>query len=452
MSNGKKRQTHRLTPVGAYAKNTGPLKGWCAAQASNQQKRPMRNEEESPVSQKVGRIALAVALIVLGVVWIIDTWQNTQITRFVAHLWPALLIVLGVEWVAAAARGAHPRIDGGAVALLAVVALIAANFGGSWQWSLGPGIQHAQAFPVPDPPSPSAAPGLPAMPALAAAPHLFGDVSQEVVLTYDGDAAGMQELRVNGEGNGDIRVEQGDKFHVELRVTGYGRDENAAIANARLVRLSVQQGPTTEVRAERPASLQKLRLSFVVTVPPAVKVKLETASGSIVVTGRQADVTAQTSSGSIRVDEVKGAADLRSASGSLTAVTIGGDLAASSSSGRIEATAVQGAVRVSGASGSVLLQQVAGRVSAESVSGSVSVTTDQVGGDYALTTTSGSVSLTISASASVSVNARTTSGAVSGPSWLGNGEGRGSRSGSQGGGEHKVVLRTISGSVRLAVR
>ncbi|MDB4897814.1 MAG: hypothetical protein JWN15_4076 [Firmicutes bacterium] len=415
MSNGKKRQTHRLTPVGAYAKNTGPLKGWCAAQASNQQKRRMRNEEESPVSQKVGRIALALALIVLGVVWIIDTWQNTQITRFVAHLWPALLIVLGVEWVAAAARGAHPHIDGGAVALLAVVALFAANFGGSWPWSFGPGIQHAVAFPVPDPPSPPAASGLSAMPALATAPHLFGDVSREVVLTYDGDAAGMQELRVNGEGNGDIRVEQGDKFHVELRVTGYGRDENAAIANADLVRLSVQQGPTTEVRAERP-SLQKLGLAFVVTVPPAVKVTLETASGSIIVSGRQGDVTAQSSSGSIRIDEVKGA------------------------------------VRVSSASGSVLLQQVAGKVSAESVSGSVSVTTDQVGGDYALTTTSGSVSLVIPATASVSVNARTTSGAVSGPSWLGTGAGRGSMSGSQGDGAHKVVLRTISGSVRLAVR
>jgi hypothetical protein len=411
----------------------------------------MRNEEESPVSQKVGRIALALALIALGVVWIIDTWQNTQITRFVAHLWPALIIVLGVEWVAAAARGAHPRVDGGAVALLAVVALIAANFGGSWQWSFAPGIQQTQAFSVPDPPPPPAAPDLPAIPALAAAPRLFGDVSQEIVLTHDGDAAGMQELRVNGEDNGDIRVQQGDKFHVELLVTGYGRDENAAIANARLVRLSVEQGPTTEVRAERPTSLQKHRLSFVVTVPPAVKVKLETASGSIVVTGRQADVTAQSSSGSISVDEVTGAADLRSASGSLAAVSIGGDLEASSSSGRIEAKSVQGAVRVSGASGAVLLQQVAGKVSVESVSGSVSVTTDQVGGDYAVTTTSGGVNLAFPASASVSVNARTSSGAVSGPSWLG-GQGRGSRSGSQGGGEHKVVLRTLSGSVRLAVR
>jgi hypothetical protein len=342
------------------------------------------------MNQKVGRITLAVALIVLGGVLIADTWQGTQITSWVARLWPGLLILLGLEWIAAATRGESPRVDGGAIALLVIVALVASSYG---SFRRGPVRRQGFSWQAPS------VPAVPSVPVPPAVPRLFGDVAEEVVLNHEGDAKGMRALTVNGEGVGDIRVEQGDKFRVELRVTGYGRDAASARENAGQFRLDIRpEGESTRVGVTRPAQSQKFGLVFTITVPPEVGVNLETSSGTIAVTGRTGNVQARTSSGSIDV------------------------------------------------------QNAGGKVSAQSSSGNISLITDRVGGEYDLTASSGNVRLTIPASAGVSLDARTSSGTVTGPSWLTLGEGRGSATGTQGDGTYKITVRTSSGSIQVDAR
>lgn len=389
--------------------------------------------------QKVGRYTLALALIVIGGALIYDNLKGTSATWYVVHLWPAILILLGLEWLLLSTRigaGDKLRVDGGAIVGVVVVALVASGINAAWR---GP-IRNFN-FRGPEiviPPIPS----MPSMPSI----NPFSAVSDDVVKTFEGDAATLKDLTVTA-GSGHINVVPSDTFKVEMHVRGYGRDKQEAEQNAQRVELLVTPGATTTVRAQWPPSLTRMDVDFEIYAPAAANARLDTSSGRISVKDRTGGVYAQSSSGGVQVENVMGSVDLRASSGNITALGVQGDVVVTSSSGSILVRKAGGTVKANATSGTVLIEDPSGAVSAQASSGNVTVSAYQVGGNYDLGASSGHVQLNMPASAAVNVTARATSGHVAGPAWLTIGEGRNSGSGTNGDGTFRVNIRTSSGGI-----
>lgn len=395
--------------------------------------------------QKVGRLTLAAALIILGAVLVVDNLLQTQLSWFLARIWPVLLILLGLEWIYAAGRlqsgSERVRTDGGAIALLVIVAIVAANVGAPRRSPFSIGAPHLE-FSIASPPSP---PSIPPIPGFSSA-----SVPGEHRLTRLFEA-GARELSLNA-GAGSIEVVEGQQLQVDLHVTAYGRDRAEAEALAQRIELRAEVGSSVRLSPQIPAGLNRIDLRFTVTVPKGMALRLDTASGAISVQPREGDLSAQTSSGAIQVEQLTGNADLRSASGAITARTVTGHATATTSSGRILLERVTGDVRATSTSGAVTVIEPAGTVSSQASSGAVQLTASLIGGDYDLGSVSGRVLFQMPAGAGVTLDARSSSGTVSGPPWLTIGEGRNSGTGTQGDGAYQVKIRTSSGGISIEAR
>jgi DUF4097 and DUF4098 domain-containing protein YvlB len=395
------------------------------------------------MTRKVGRVTLAAALIIAGAVILIDNLFHSQISWYVARLWPAIIILVGLEWLTASARGQRdgvkPAADAGAVVLLVIVAMIAAS---ASSWDRSP-FQRRVAndinvdVNIPDITFPN---------------FSIGGVTVDSVQTAPLTVDAIQELSA-ATTSGDITVQEGNEAKVEMRVHAYGNTRADAERAAQEFVLRVEGGARTTLRVQRP-TVGRGDASLVITLPRSAKLALnaEASSGSINVAGREGNVILASSSGSLRVDRVQGNVDLRTSSGSITVNDVNGSLSATASSGSIIVTGVTGDAKVGSTSGSVNLNEVGGKINAQASSGSVTVNTDTVGGDYDIGAVSGGVRLTVPASAGISVTARASSGQVNGPSWLTIGEGRNSGSGQQGDGKFKMNLHSTSGEIRITTR
>ncbi|HWI66527.1 MAG TPA: DUF4097 family beta strand repeat-containing protein [Symbiobacteriaceae bacterium] len=405
------------------------------------------------MSRKVGRITLAAALMIAGVVVLIDNTLNTSFSWYAGRLWPVLLVGLGLEWVASATRsereGSRTTADPGAIVGLIVVALIASSVS---SWGRAPFrfennvVENRPEFHIEvTPPTPPTV-RTPVLP--------FGNVSADMVQTADLNLSQLQDLSVTTT-SGDVTVQEGSRPMVEMRVRAYAGTAAAAEALARQVQLRVDaSGSRTTVTGERPTSGARLEVSFIITLPREanVRLKVDSASGSVTVYDRNGDVTLSSNSGSIRAERVKGRVDVRATSGSVVVLNVEGDVAATSSSGSLQVEAITGSAKVGATSGSVILRDISGKVSAQSSSGGVNIDTGIIGGDWDINAVSGGVRMMMPASAGATVTARASSGRVTGPNWLTIGEGRNSGSGTLNDGAFKVNIRTSSGDIRLETR
>ncbi len=380
---------------------------------------------------RVGRITLALVLIAAGAVLVYDNLTGTALAGLFFRLWPAVMIMLGIEWVVAASLSEQRvQTDGGAIALLIIAAIIMGTVGAaynsfrtfrSWDFSFV---------------SPTV-------------PGFFSQVVSPTIASTETPVVDGLEQLVLDSGSASVQVEPGDALRMDLEVRAHGRDQEEAEQNARLVKLDVTAGATTMAVLRVPSGISLQSLLIRVTLPSDVDLTVESISGSVQVRDMAAPVAVKSSSGSIRLERVAGAVDLQSSSGSIHAYQITGDARVVSSSGSIRLEQVDGRLDASSSSGSINVVGVTGQVSAQASSGSVTVESDQMGGPYDLGAVSGSIRLVLPASAGMTVDARSSSGTVSGPSWLTLGEGRGSGTGSQGDGAHRVTIRTTSGSISL---
>lgn len=383
------------------------------------------------MSQHVGRLTLAFALMIIGVSLIIDNLLQTEIAVYVGHLWPVLLMALGLEWIWAAGRldaGQKMRMDLPALIMLGLVAVGLA----AWsevrldrRWR-----SETHRFPprieshVPSPPSPPSPPS-------ALRPPFLATLPATVETTYDTFDPAVNRIEISDSSAG-ITVRSGSKLQVKLKATGYGSSETDAQENARSLRLQVTAaGGAAKVSVERLRTLNRFGLTYEVEVPSGVNVTVRSSSGSVVVEG------------------IDGAVDVTAASGHIRIGEIAGSVSASSSSGSMDLERISGNLKANANSGSIRIKDVQGAVSAQASSGSIQVESLQVGGPYDLTASSGGVRLKLPGSANVAVKARASSGTVTGPRWLTIGEGRNSGSGALGTGQHEVTIRTSSGSIHV---
>jgi hypothetical protein len=403
------------------------------------------------MTQRIGRLTLAIALIGVGAAILMDNLYGTDLIWFMARLWPGMLVLLGLEWLWASARsretGAHPRTDGGAIALLIVVGIIAATTsaaqGVANRWvQFGPRVTVS----VPEIHAPQIDVNIPPIPAIS-----FGNTPAEITLGQDLNEADLKELLVTTSA-ASVTVTEGARPRVELRVRAWGNTQQNAENLARETQLKVEaDNGRTRVRAVRNNN-GRFDDEFFITLPRdmATALQVDTSSGLVTVGGHFGNVAVQTSSGSVRVERIGGDLDVRTSSGAITAQDIDGKLAATTSSGSIQADRVAGEVKANSTSGSVRVTGPRDKVVAQTSSGAISVATNEVNADYELSAGSGSVYLALTNNASVKLNARASSGTVTAPSWATIGEGRNSATGEVGGGDHEITIRTTSGSIAVS--
>lgn len=381
----------------------------------------------------VGRLTLAASLIILGVAFMVDNLMDWRIAWWLARLWPLLLIGFGLEWVWAAQSGDSDRRlrpDSGAVAMLVLLGIASAIWAENSRhrvvvappsvWYESRSSEYENRYTVPQIviPNPMVVP--------------FGSASANLVRTFDQAVPDLKMVDV-ADSSAAIEVNRGDRFQVELSITGYGLTEQDARLNAERVRLRVEPGQTTRIRAVGTEGLSRYIVRYKIQLPDGVGLKAESTSGSISASDLKSAVILQSSSGSIRAEQITG------------------DVTAIATSGSIDAQEIHGLIRANASSGAIRVEEPRGPLSLQTTSGAIRVTAHEVVGDMDLTTSSGSVTVTIPDEAGVAVNARTSSGAVTGPAWLTIGEGRGSGSGTQGDGKHYIQIRTSSGPIHLRV-
>lgn len=381
------------------------------------------------MSRNVGRLTLAGALIVMGLALVADNLWHLDVAMYIGRLWPVLLILLGLEWIAASRRvfgDEKVKVDPAALVVLGLLAIGMAGWSEARMNMRFPLNRWFEEIPR------QVEVRQPAVRVSPVPPILGGTVSEEIETTYETPVAGLQEIDVN-DSSAEIKVKSGSALKVTLKAVAYGSTSAEAAELARSLQLRVTPGPITRINTDRLRQVNRFSLSYEIEVPKGVSVRVRSSSGSVT------------------VEEIEGAVDVTASSGGVQVKEVTGNVAVTTSSGAITVEDVGGSVRANANSGSIRIEQVGGAVSAQASSGAIQVETEKVGGPYDLTASSGSIRLSLPEEAGLTVTARASSGTVTGPSWLAIGEGRHSGSGKQGSGEHSVSLRTSSGSIDLKV-
>jgi len=112
----------------------------------------------------------------------------------------------------------------------------------------------------------------------------------------------------------------------------------------------------------------------------------------------------------LHFNNIKGSLDAEAGSGNIRARGIAGDVTANTGSGEIEVEqAASGSVRANAGSGNVRLRGVKGGLRAETGSGDITVDGEPTG-DWRVGAGSGNIDLRVPSSASFNIDARTSSG------------------------------------------
>ena len=197
----------------------------------------------------------------------------------------------------------------------------------------------------------------------------------------------------------------------------------------------------THALQQRPAG-DAAKVDFDVTVPPDCAVTIHSSQGPIVIEKLRGDVNAEGENANIDVHDVgNGHVHIRTLKGTVTLANV--------SNGHVEVTSVSGPINMSNVSGP--------NVEVSTTNGKITYTgMFSNNGDYAFTTHSGDIDVSIPANASVDISARSVNGKVEQnfplqpkqhnpfPVTTGRAFAGTSNSGSSG-----VQLRSFSGTIRV---
>src|SRR6267143_1204820 len=237
----------------------------------------------------------------------------------------------------------------------------------------------------------------------------------------------------NASGDVDISGSADGKVHVrgEVRASGFGFDDPQKRLDDTLANPPIEQRGDTIRIGKDMSHMRHVRIAYAIQVPRDTEVSATVASGAQTIRGVRGPVKVQAASGSIRVEKIDRDVQLSTASGSVSATDIGGEVHVSSASGSVNVSntkgdiivnAMSGVIRIAKpggrieadtASGEVEIQGAANDVQAHAASGRVSVQGNPGAKSYwELKTISGTVQLTVPASANLHLSAEATSGEI----------------------------------------
>jgi DUF4097 and DUF4098 domain-containing protein YvlB len=224
---------------------------------------------------------------------------------------------------------------------------------------------------------------------------------------------------------------------------GAGRQVSiaASVSNPQIEVDANQTGNRIEVRTHALQKTGDARVDYEITVPADISVRIDSANG---------DVRLENIRGSADVANDAGTVDIRGAGGGVQVQTVGANITVQD--------VRQARVQLATTSGNIAMASVNGpSVTAKSTTGTISYTGDfSGGGTYNFTNHSGEIAVSLPASASVDLTARSIKGAVENDfpfqkkehASFAQTDGR-SFAGTSAGGASSVELRTFSGKIRV---
>jgi len=355
---------------------------------------------------KVGSLTAAIGCIALGVVIVLAQYDKITYAAL-GYLWPALLIVFGLEMLGRLLirSDVKTRVSGWAIVL--IVLLIGASAGQSILagGSLSSLLGNMKLTPV------------------KGTMEINSQITTVRIALPDG------KVKVQGV--------EGNSVAYEGSLLSPGNTpEDAKKALEKKWKVEVD-GDTLVLELEEEANwLAGLQFGFNsndpylnVEVPANLAVEIATSNGSIDAFELKSGLTAHTSNGTMDLHDITGNVEGRSSNGSLTVKNIQGDVDLVSSNGAINA------------------EQIGGKLSAESSNGKITVHSP-VADDWKCTSSNGKVVLELPAGADAKITADTSNGSLQGNvPWDRDGDNHGTAV--LAAGTHTIEVSTSNGSVTV---
>lgn len=299
--------------------------------------------------------------------------------------------------------------------------------------------------------------------------------------SFDVGAGGTLEVSA---AFGSIEITTASGNHVDVRVVREVRDryddDDAQILAEHRVEMS-QDGDNLTVRADVGDDARErwndeyrntpLRVRLEIAVPSSYNVDLETRGGNISVADLDGEVRADTSGGNLEFGNISGTVWGRTSGGNVTLErssatvevrTSGGNIEIGDVEGRVDAETSGGSIRVERAGGEVHVETSGGNITVDDVAGAIdahssggNVTANisrQPASDCRLSTSAGSVTVTVASGIGLEIDASTSIGGVSSDFAVDGRVARNSIRGAINGGGPELRLRTSAGSIRIRER
>src|SRR5467141_270607 len=272
------------------------------------------------------------------------------------------------------------------------------------------------------------------------------------------------DVAITGSADGKVHV-RGD-----VRASGFGFDNPQKRLDDTVSNPPIEQrGDTIRIGKEM-SRMRHISIAYTIQVPRDTEVSATVASGTQTIRGVRGPVKVQAASGAIRVEKIERDVQLTTASGSVSASDIGNDVRVSSASGSVTVSKVRGDVDVNAISGVLRISNPGGRVEAGTASGDVDIqgavkdvksraasgrvsVQGNPGADsyWELKTVSGTVQLSIPASANLHLSAEAVSGEIRTdiPIVIEE-QGKHSLRAHMGSGGGRADVHTVSGEIRVS--
>lgn len=363
---------------------------------------------------KVGPITLALGLIALGGGLLVANLGYTGVIQ-VLKLWPLLLIGLGLEYFARklipGEKEIHFSIPSAVLIGLMAVSASAAN----------------------------ALSGI--VPRDILNEEIFGNRAG-YIRQWQGDPLTVSKntrLEIeNRRGNVNFTASQDDRLHLSARIEGRGSTEEKARAAAEAARIHIEDGPVIRVYTD-PATQTAgygTSVTLQVAVPAGLSAGVVSRAGDITAHGvSAANLSLETFSGGIEVEEYTGALRAKSNNGDITLGRVIGTSDIESSNGRIAIRHPQGDVKAVNRNGGIELES-----------------DNPLEGKYLLRGDNGEIILRLPRSSNLKIKASSRNGGISGLGDIKERSGYQSGETSLGSGKGSAELETRNGHIDVFVK
>ncbi len=259
--------------------------------------------------------------------------------------------------------------------------------------------------------------------------------------------------------NGSIEIRGGEGDTVEVSGTKYAPTQELLDA----MKIDIVSNPDSiRIRTVRPVDRRgNLGARYVIRVPQKTELdRIESSNGSIRVETIDGDARLRTSNGSVRLDRVKGAAEVQTSNGSIELLEHGGAAVLRTSNGSVRADGIKGAFEATTSNARIearVLEPEAHKpIRLTTSNGSINLTIDTLNGnEIRATTSNSSISVRMPPSLNAKLVARTSNGAIHTEFDVNTQGGKSSKNyleGTLGAGGPLIDLATSNGTIRLTRR
>jgi len=270
-----------------------------------------------------------------------------------------------------------------------------------------------------------------------------GDAEQEAVLemyvkSNKSRSLSKEEIQEILDRDYDINIEEKNGV-LEARAK---RREKLSWENAISISFKIRTGNklTTDLSTSG-GSIQLANLSG--------KQTFKTSGGSLKIDNLKGDITGKTSGGSIQASNGQGIINLTTSGGSIKLENLDGNVFASTSGGSIKGHSIAGILVAETSGGSINFDDLTCKIDASTSGGSVTAEIRKLAGDVQLSTSAGSVNLTLPRNASADLNLKGFKVNTDGLSNFNGSNNKGKLVGSINGGGTSIYASTSAGNVNL---